>query len=119
MKRHMLAAGVALAALFVAAQGGAATAAQEVPFSGSLEGSADTSAFPAVVVHATGTATHLGQFTFTMPHVVLPPPATLAPTVPPSATPAPTGSVKPTKKGRSSKSADPTPPAIATAPVGA
>jgi len=72
MKRHMWAAGAALAVLVAAALGGPATASQQVPFSGKYEGSADASAFPAVVVHATGTATQLGRFSFTNPHVVNP-----------------------------------------------
>jgi len=73
MKHRMWAAGIALAVLAAAGLGGLAAAAQQVPFSGSLEGSADISGFPNVVLHATGTASQLGQYTFTMPHVVSPP----------------------------------------------
>jgi hypothetical protein len=72
MKRYISSASVALALLVAAALGGPASAAQQVPFSGGYEGYSDVSAFPAVVLHATGTATQLGQFSFTNPHVVNP-----------------------------------------------
>ena len=72
MKRHSLAAGLVLAFLAVMGLGSPGVAGDQVPFKGSLEGSADTSGFPSVVVDATGKATQLGQFTFTMPHVVNP-----------------------------------------------
>jgi hypothetical protein len=72
MKRHRSAAGVAFAVLVAAALGGPAAAGQHAAFSGNYQGTADVSKFPTVVLYATGTATQLGQFTATVPHVVDP-----------------------------------------------
>ncbi len=72
MKRHTFAAVLALAVFAVLWLGGPGAAGEQVPFRGDLEGSGDASGFPSVVVSATGNATQLGQFAFTMPHVVNP-----------------------------------------------
>jgi hypothetical protein len=72
MKRHTFAAGLALAVLAVMGLGGPGAAGEQVPFLGYLQGSADTSGFPSVVLNAAGHATHLGRFTFTNPHIVNP-----------------------------------------------
>jgi len=75
MKRPMSAAGVALALVLAGALGGPAAAEQKpLPFSGSLAGFTDASDFPVAVTYATGNANQLGQFSFTMPHVVYLPP---------------------------------------------
>jgi hypothetical protein len=73
MKVPTLAAGLAFAVLTGLGLGGLAVADAQVPFKGSFEGYADASAFPAVVLHLTGRASQLGQFTFVEPHVVTPP----------------------------------------------
>jgi len=57
--------GVAIAAMIVTAALAVASAAQqEVPFKGTFQGS-DTVTPPILTTAATGTATHLGQFSFT------------------------------------------------------
>jgi hypothetical protein len=74
MKRFWSAAGVALAVVGVIVLAGPAAAADPVPFKGSLSG--DVTHAPvdpqtdAVLVEATGTATHLGRFTLDVPHLV-------------------------------------------------
>jgi hypothetical protein len=65
---------VALAVLGVLALAGPALAGERVPFKGSLGGDVTvtplTPPFLQVDVEATGKATHLGQFTLDIPHVV-------------------------------------------------
>ena len=74
MNRYRLAAGLALAVLAVPALTGPVAAGEQVPFKGRLEG--DVTATPLappflkVDVAAAGQATHLGQFTLDIPHVV-------------------------------------------------
>jgi hypothetical protein len=74
MKRYRLAAGLALAVLGVLVPAGSVAAGEQVPFKGRLEG--DVTVTPLapprlqVDVEATGKATHLGQFTLDIPHVV-------------------------------------------------
>src|SRR5581483_2006042 len=74
MKRHRRAAGLALAVLSVLSLAGPAAAGEQVPFKGSLGG--DVTVTPLappslqVDVEATGEATHLGQFTLDIPHLV-------------------------------------------------
>jgi hypothetical protein len=72
MKLHRSAAGVALAVLVAAALGGPAVAGTQAHFYGNYQGTTDASQFPIAVLYATGTATQLGQFTATVPHVVDP-----------------------------------------------
>ena len=74
MNRQKFVASLALVALAVVGLTGPAAAAEQVPFKGSLEGV--VTHIPVdpqtdyVVVDATGTATHLGQFAVTVPHFV-------------------------------------------------
>ena len=74
MKRFCSAAGVALAVFGVFGFVGPVVAADPVPFKGSLSG--DVTHTPvdpqtdAVLVEATGTATQLGRFEVTVPHLV-------------------------------------------------
>jgi hypothetical protein len=74
MKRFRSAAGVALAVVGVLTLAGPAAAADPVPFKGSLDG--DVTHAPvdartdAVLVEAAGTATHLGRFEVSVPHLV-------------------------------------------------
>src|SRR5262245_20942431 len=75
MRAHTLAASVALAVLAVLGSGSPASAGDQMPFQGSLSGTADVSEFPFAIVRATGNGTFLGDFTFTMPHLVTPPTA--------------------------------------------
>ena len=74
MKRYSSAAGLALAVVVVLGLSGPAAAGEPVPFKGSLEGDVTvtplTPPFVAVDVEATGEATHLGNFTLDIPHVV-------------------------------------------------
>jgi len=74
MKRFHLAASLALAVLVVLGLAASAAAGEPVPFKGSLEGDVTvtplTPPFVAVDVEATGEATHLGNFTLDIPHVV-------------------------------------------------
>jgi hypothetical protein len=74
MNRHRLATGLALAVLGVLSLAGPAAAGEQVPFKGSLGGSVTVTplAPPSlqVDVEATGKATHLGQFTLDIPHLV-------------------------------------------------
>jgi hypothetical protein len=74
MKHFYSPAGLVLAAAAVLALADPAAAAEPVPFKGSLEG--DVTHTPVdpqtdyVVVEATGTATQLGRFAVTVPHLV-------------------------------------------------
>jgi hypothetical protein len=74
MKRYSFAASVALAVLAVLGLAGPAAAGEQVPFKGSLEGDVTidplTPPFVEVDVEADGNATHLGQFTLDIPHLV-------------------------------------------------
>jgi len=76
MRCHSSAAGLALALLAVAGLAGPASAGEQMPFKGSLEG--DVSVTPlnppllGADVEATGNATHLGQFRLDIPHLVNP-----------------------------------------------
>ena len=73
MKRRSSAASFALAVLAVLGLAGPALAQQQVPFKGSLEGVVTVKPQPplvAVLVKATGNATHLGQFELAIPHLV-------------------------------------------------
>ena len=77
MKRHSFRASLALALLAVTGIAGPLAAAEQVPFKGSLEGTVTVTPVPGspptivdVLVDGTGTATQLGQFTFTIPHRV-------------------------------------------------
>src|SRR5262245_40681559 len=75
MKLHAFAASLALAGLTVLGLGSPASAGDALPFQGVMAGTADVSEFPYAVVRATGSATFLGDFSFTMPHYVTPPTA--------------------------------------------
>jgi hypothetical protein len=74
MNRYRLAAGLALAVLGVPALAGPVAAGEQVPFKGSLGGDVTVTPlappFLQVDVEAAGKATHLGQFTLDIPHVV-------------------------------------------------
>ena len=74
MKRFNSAASLALAILVVLSLAGPAAAGQQVPFKGSLEGDVTVTPlappFLQVDVEAMGKATHLGQFTLDIPHIV-------------------------------------------------
>jgi hypothetical protein len=74
MKRYSSAAGLALAIVAALGLAGPVAAGEHVPFKGSLEGVVTitplTPPFVAVLVEATGNATHLGEFTLEIPHVV-------------------------------------------------
>jgi hypothetical protein len=74
MKRHSLAASLALAVLAVLGLAGPVPAGEQVTFKGSFEGDVTVSplAPPLVIVdvEATGHASHLGRFTLDIPHVV-------------------------------------------------
>jgi hypothetical protein len=74
MNRHSSAASLALAVLAVLGLAGPALAQQQVPFKGGLNGVVTVGkptpqGLPALV-NATGNATHLGQFTLAIPHLV-------------------------------------------------
>jgi hypothetical protein len=74
MQFHSSAAGVAFAALAVLGLASPATAGKQVPFKGSLSGVVTIAPlappFVEVEINARGDATHLGQFTLAIPHVV-------------------------------------------------
>jgi len=74
MKRFGSAATVSLALLALFALVRPAAAGEQVPFKGTLDGDVTHTAVDPhtdyVVVEATGTASHLGQFTLTVPHLV-------------------------------------------------
>jgi len=74
MKRFRYAASLALAFLAVLGFAGPLPAGEQVPFKGSFEGDVTVSPlalpFLQVDVEAMGKATHLGQFTLDIPHVV-------------------------------------------------
>jgi hypothetical protein len=72
MSRHTLAASIALAVLVAMGLSGTVSAAEQSRLRGQFSGFTDASAFPTAIVHAAGNATLVGQFTFTMPHVVDP-----------------------------------------------
>ena len=76
MKRHSVAASLALAIEAVLGLAGPAAAGEQVPFKGSLAGDVTITPldppFLSVLVDATGNATQLGQFTLTIPHIVNP-----------------------------------------------
>jgi hypothetical protein len=72
MNRRLLAASLALTVLVPMGLSRPAWAGPAQPLQGRFQGFADITAFPTVVVHATGNATQLGLFTFTMPHLVNP-----------------------------------------------
>ncbi len=74
MKRYSSAAGLALAVVIVAGLAGPVAAGEQVPFKGRLDGDVTRGQlvfpFVPVLVEGTGTATQLGKFTFTFPHIV-------------------------------------------------
>jgi hypothetical protein len=78
MKRYSSATGPALAFLVALSLAGPAVADHPVPFKGSFEGDVTVTPpppplgppFVSVDVEATGNATHLGQFTLDIPHLV-------------------------------------------------
>jgi hypothetical protein len=74
MRFHSSAASVAFAALAVLGLAGPAAAGEQVPFKGRLDGIVTvtplTPPFVSVLVEAAGNATHLGQFSLAIPHVV-------------------------------------------------
>src|SRR3954469_16809118 len=74
MRHHSSAGSLALAVLAVVGLAGPAPAGEQVPFKGRLEGDVAVTPlappFLQVDVEATGKATHLGQFTLDIPHVV-------------------------------------------------
>jgi hypothetical protein len=74
MKRHSLAASLALAFLAVLGLAGPVPAGEQVRFKGSFEGDVSVSPLAPplmmVDVEATGKASHLGRFTLDIPHVV-------------------------------------------------
>jgi hypothetical protein len=77
MTLHGFATSLALATLAIAGIAGAVSAGDQVPFRGDLEGvatlaPANPPPFLSVLVDATGSATLLGQFTLTIPHLVNP-----------------------------------------------
>jgi hypothetical protein len=76
MKRCLLVASLALAALVVVGLAGSAAAGEIVPFKGVLEGTV-TRSLPPPPIHVdiagVGTATQLGLFTVDIPHDVVPP----------------------------------------------
>jgi hypothetical protein len=74
MKRYSSAASLALAIVVVLGLTGPVAAGEQAPFKGSFEGDVTMTPldppFVSVLVDATGNATHLGQFTLAIPHVV-------------------------------------------------
>jgi len=74
MNRHSFATGLALVVLAVLGLAGPATAGEQVPFKGSLEGEAisivDDFPFRHVLLEGSGKATQLGEYTFAFPHTV-------------------------------------------------
>jgi hypothetical protein len=74
MKRYSFAAGIALAVVTVLGLAGPAAAGEQVPFQGRLGGVVTHEAVDAttdfVLVEATGTATQLGLFDVSIPHLV-------------------------------------------------
>ena len=74
MKRFCSAAGVALAVVGVLGLAGPAAAADPVPFKGTLDGDVTHTPVDArtdsVLVEAAGTATQLGRFEMSVPHLV-------------------------------------------------
>jgi hypothetical protein len=74
MIRHSFAASLALAIFAVMGLTGPAAAGEQVPFKGSLDGVVTITPldppFVRVDVDATGNATHLGQFSLAIPHIV-------------------------------------------------
>jgi hypothetical protein len=75
MKRYHFVASLALAVLVVVGFAGTLPAGDLVPFKGTFDG--DVTVVPAppslfATVDATGHATHLGEFTLTIPHLVNP-----------------------------------------------
>ena len=74
MRFHRSAAGVMFAVLAVLGLVSPAAAGKQVPFRGSLDGVVTHTpidpVFDSVLVDATGNATHLGQFSLDIPHVV-------------------------------------------------
>src|SRR4051812_25588190 len=73
MKRHSFAVSLSLALLALLMLAGPAAAGEAVPFKGSLEGDVPHPPAPpfySVLVEAAGNATHLGQFTVSIPHLV-------------------------------------------------
>src|SRR5438132_173385 len=74
MKRYRSAASLALATLVVLGLTGPVAAGDQVPFKGGFEGDVTVTPlappFLQVDVEAMGKATHLGQFTLDIPHVV-------------------------------------------------
>jgi hypothetical protein len=75
MNRHRSTAGLALAVALVLALTGPIAADEQVPFKGTLAGDVTVAPAPpslSVDIKATGNATHLGQFTLDIPHLVNP-----------------------------------------------
>lgn len=74
MQRHNLLVSAGLAVLAVAGLAGTASAGKEVPFRGELDGTVtitpETPPFVSVLIEAEGHATHLGDFTVEIPHLV-------------------------------------------------
>jgi hypothetical protein len=74
--RLRFAAGLALAFVTIVGFADPAAAKDQVPFKGSLEGTVTRTLPPppiSVLVEGEGTATHLGRFTVSIPHEVVPP----------------------------------------------
>jgi hypothetical protein len=74
MKRYSSAAVLTLVILAILGLASPVTAGEQVPFKGSFEGDVTVTGAPpilSVVVEGTGTATHLGQFSVDIPHVVI------------------------------------------------
>jgi hypothetical protein len=75
MKLHNCATSLGLGLLLLIELSGSAAARQRVPFKGRLDGTVTiTPASPSleVLIEATGNATHLGDFTLVVPHLVNP-----------------------------------------------
>ncbi len=74
MKRFSSTASLALAVVVILGLTGPVAAGEQVPFKGSFEGDVTvtplTPPYLQVDVDATGSATHLGQFTLDIPHIV-------------------------------------------------
>jgi hypothetical protein len=74
MNRRTFVAGLALTVSAVLGLAGPLAAGKQVPFKGNLDGTVAitplTPPFVSVAIDATGNATHLGQFTLSVPHTV-------------------------------------------------
>lgn len=73
MKRHKCALQLALAVLTALGFGSTATAGEQVPFKGTLDGVVTITGTPpivSVVVDASGNASRLGKYSLSVPHIV-------------------------------------------------